>query len=495
MYSLNSLQNKDFNQWLYFVLIGLGMLGSSYVLDAFASYLEELQIQKINRIYRLRMINYYYSNSEQHNLGDIQNAMLSDLIYVDNQYFKSISQVVYFTGFLIFSGMALASIHWILLVISILSFLISTYLPKMFNVKIAKSLDTLSNSNADYIKTIGQWLKNIEEVRRYFSGDILLDVTGQSAKKIEEASNNLSRKQQQLSALTALLSSLMSFAITLITSLFIFQGNIEFGAISIVGSLNAYFGMGLRFLPFFIQTMKSTVNLRNKIESNSEQDYLVDSNVNLSSAKRIEIRNLTYRYPNGKELSFPDVNIDMTERTLLTGSNGTGKSTFMKLLLGNIKPSSGTVRYFDINNKEIALESINFAYLPQSPFVFPESVKNNITMFNHDFDDYVNEIIKKVDLVNDIHNFSEGIDTIIDVDNLNISGGQRQKVVLGRSIVREANYIFIDEGTSNIDKVSTAKILKNINSNQGGLLLIAHQFSDEMKSYFDREIDLSQIEV
>ena len=161
-----------------------------------------------------------------------------------------------------------------------------------------------------------------------------------------------------------------------------------------------------------------------------------------------------------------------------------------KLILGELKPSAGKVVYEDKAGKKINPDLSKIGYLPQDPVVFPASIEENITMFNEKLNGKVKQVINEVNFADDIAKFTEGLDEKIDLDKLNISGGQRQKIVLARAKVHNSDIILIDEGTSAIDQKATMSILKNLLKSKATIVFIAHNFNEGMHQLFDREIHL-----
>ena len=194
--------------------------------------------------------------------------------------------------------------------------------------------------------------------------------------------------------------------------------------------------------------------------------------------------------PNGEKLAFADLQIKQGEKILLTGDSGAGKSTLFKLILGELKPSEGNVVYKDQNGKEIVPDLSKIGYIPQNPVVFPATIEDNITMFNEKLDNRVDQAVKEVDFDTDISKFKDGLNEELDLDKLNISGGQRQKIVLARAKVHNSDIILIDEGTSAIDQNATMDILKNLVKSKATIVFIAHNFNEGMRRLFDREIHL-----
>src|SRR5699024_8097521 len=131
-------------------------------------------------------------------------------------------------------------------------------------------------------------------------------------------------------------------------------------------------------------------------------------------------------------------------------------------------------------------------YLPQDPVLFPVTIVENITMFNSKLLNRVKSAIEKGEFAGDIAKFSAGMETKIDLDQLNVSGGQRQKIVLARSMVHQSELILIDDATSAIDKASMMKILRHLTMTDASVVFIANNFNQEMHQLFDREIHLKK---
>ena len=100
------------------------------------------------------------------------------------------------------------------------------------------------------------------------------------------------------------------------------------------------------------------------------------------------------------------------------------------------------------------------------------------------------QLVEKVQLAGDIAKFDKGLNQKINLNKLNISGGQRQKIVLVRALVHQSEIILIDEGTSAIDQQATMQILREVTATPATVIFIAHSFNTQMKQLFDREIHL-----
>lgn len=113
-------------------------------------------------------------------------------------------------------------------------------------------------------------------------------------------------------------------------------------------------------------------------------------------------------------------------------------------------------------------------------------------MFSKKLKQQVLNVANKVQLSADLAKMPAGIDTVVDLKNENLSGGQRQKVVLARSEIHHQPFVLMDEVTSAIDQTATEKIIDELLKTDQTILMIAHNFTPELKAKFDHEIKLEK---
>lgn len=218
---------------------------------------------------------------------------------------------------------------------------------------------------------------------------------------------------------------------------------------------------------------------------------VVEHTGDLQSPASLITKNVSVKFPNGKIIKFPDLNIKTGEKILLTGDSGSGKTTLFKVLVGKIKLHTGMINFKNKYGDDINVDKTKIGYIPQDPVLFPDSIENNITMFNSKLKNKVLDYVKDVSFESDIRKMPLGLKTELNLQKLNISGGQRQKIVLARACIHDDDFILIDEGTSAIDKKATLDILKKLLDGPYTVIFIAHNFNEEMNSLFDREIHLT----
>lgn len=207
---------------------------------------------------------------------------------------------------------------------------------------------------------------------------------------------------------------------------------------------------------------------------------------NMSDDAIIEIKNLSYSYPDTNEKVLKNINfkIKKGERIGIAGYSGSGKSSLIKILLKISHNYTGSVYLFNNDLKSISREEIanKIAYIPQNPYIFSGTIRDNITYGNSRTDYTDKEVIiaaKKANIYIEIMKSLGGLDGIISENGKNLSGGQQQRLAIARLILKSPEVFIFDEATSALDNTNEAIIQKNINKLFKGktILTIAHRLT------------------
>ena len=259
-----------------------------------------------------------------------------------------------------------------------------------------------------------------------------------------------------------LFNNLGFIIIGLVGSLEVIKGNMTLGSLITFNALLAY----------FLEPIKSVLELDHSIrEAKSSFRRVVDLFIEKKDQGfieqkvkgEIEFKNLTYSF-NDRNHVLENINLHIkaSSKTVVIGKSGSGKSTLFKLVMGYLDVPMDNIFLdkIDINNfKKDALSSI--VYINQKEMLFTDTVYNNINLNNSDYDRFLS--IVKCCYVHDIVNKSNlGYNMMIEENGFNLSGGESQRIILARSLLRPFNVLIIDEGTNQIDTNLERKILKNI---------------------------------
>jgi ATP-binding cassette, subfamily B, bacterial PglK len=200
---------------------------------------------------------------------------------------------------------------------------------------------------------------------------------------------------------------------------------------------------------------------------------------------KIELRNVSYVYPNAKTTSISDVclAINKSESIGLVGTSGAGKSTLVDLILGLLKPTSGAIY---VNGVDVATGMRSWqdkiGYVQQSIFLSDDTLKRNIAfgLKDEDIDDeLIKQAIKASQLEQFIETLPNGVNTFVGERGIRLSGGQRQRIGIARALYHNPPVLVFDEATSALDNETEVEVMDAIKALKGTrtMIIIAHRLS------------------
>jgi ABC-type bacteriocin/lantibiotic exporter with double-glycine peptidase domain len=141
----------------------------------------------------------------------------------------------------------------------------------------------------------------------------------------------------------------------------------------------------------------------------------------------------------------------------IIGKSGSGKSTLLKMLAGYYNEFDG-----DIYTDEIAAIPDKVAMIHQKTFLFKDSIRNNISMWKSYTDQEIMEAVKKAGMMEFIGNLSHGLDTIVEENGSNFSGGECQRIAIARALLSGKEILLMDEATSALDEQTASAVERSI---------------------------------
>jgi len=235
------------------------------------------------------------------------------------------------------------------------------------------------------------------------------------------------------------------------------------------------------FEPFF---MGVSDNLQDEISGDKvDMSFAADVEEKLPVEKAIEMKDITYSYPNTEKLIFDhaDLTIPVGASVGIVGTSGAGKSTVVDILLGLLEVKTGTIYADGVNVKEHYRKWIkNIGYIPQMIFMLDDTIRKNIAFGIPEDkidEDRLWEVLKEAQLDEFVKSLPDGVETGIGERGIRLSGGQRQRIGIARALYNNPEVLILDEATSALDNDTEAAIMESINRLHGKktLVIIAHR--------------------
>ena len=304
--------------------------------------------------------------------------------------------------------------------------------------------------------------------------------------------------------LTAILEScsngfdlLCALAFLMLGIYFVQNGYTTLGSLTAIYSLYGSFSFQFlqlgRYLPELIGCLVNAQNIFDFLEEEEEpvcwydkKDSSIKERENAGKNSKVQqeaikMDGIEFCYREDKPLLKDySMSVETGESVAIIGPSGCGKTTLSKLLLGLYPVMEGDIfiegeSYRKLLNSDVRKK---IAYVPQEPYLFNETIRENIRIGNPDATDEEIENAAKMAYAHDfIMELPEGYDTKAGERGNSLSGGQRQRIAIARAIIKDAPIVLLDEATSALDNESEQLVNEALKSmkNKKTILMIAHR--------------------
>lgn len=197
---------------------------------------------------------------------------------------------------------------------------------------------------------------------------------------------------------------------------------------------------------------------------NLDEEDLICKDIVASDYKKIEFRNVNVKFENQVVFEKLNFTIKKGENIYLVGSNGSGKSIITKLLLGFIE-YEGDIFIDDIDLKDLNKTKLreNIGLCFQTPYIFSDTIKNNVDCFENKKIEEIKEICKICELDQEIEKNPNKYDELLGERGINLSGGQKQRINIARLLIQNKKVLIFDDVLSKLDNNTKNKIVENLN--------------------------------
>ena len=223
-----------------------------------------------------------------------------------------------------------------------------------------------------------------------------------------------------------------------------------------------------------------------------EKNFSLEEAPNLKFKDKIIFKNVYFKYPEKNDNALENLNFEINkgDKIFLKGPTGAGKSTLIDLILGLQNVTSGEIIIDNKNIKKLSNNWLsNISYVPQSIYLFDDTIKNNVTLGEDDKDFNERrffECLKAAELSDFVNSLPNNENSIIGEVGSKISGGQKQRIGIARALYKKSEIMILDEATNALDKITESKVFKNLGKLIDKTFLIIHH--EGTSKNFDAQI-------
>ncbi|HEX3021495.1 MAG TPA: ABC transporter ATP-binding protein, partial [Lachnospiraceae bacterium] len=206
----------------------------------------------------------------------------------------------------------------------------------------------------------------------------------------------------------------------------------------------------------------------------------------------ISVSEVNFFYDKKQILNNASFQIEKGKKYLIKGASGAGKSTLMNLLAMASDDYQGEISVDGVNFKDISEKSFHdkVAFIFQDVFLFEDTIKNNITLYNDIPLEQIQYATKVCGLDSIIQDKKNGIEERLTENGKNLSGGQRQRISIARAIAKNAEILFVDEGTSSLNEELGREIEQVFLDLDNTVIAISHRFYEGVTEQYDYVLEI-----
>ncbi len=478
--SINQLRNA------ILLLAGIGILRTAFgiTLPYIRGRTNEIfNLKERNNIFK-SVLKQGHSFLNRFPAGDVLERIDSDLSelswFVCSGIFRPIEGIM-IIGFAIFF---LVKINWQLTLIAVLpmSVTIIAYIklsPYMYRYfmkwrELISEVHNILQSTFSGIRIIKAY--NMEERNR-----------GEFAKLLSERINAAKKALKVEILMHSLFASFEEIGVVLILifgGLFVIKQTLTIGEFI---AFNAYVLLLLRPMidigNFFVIKKRSEVQIKRVEEiKNFQPDVEDEGTIEALDNRDIETNDVHFAYGKNEPdvLSGMNQEIPQGKKIGIAGTVGSGKSTLLKLIMRIVETTKGEITIGNNAIKQIPLRNYRslYAYVPQEPALFSDTLNNNITFGKDYSEEEIKQAIKLAQLEEFIKGCPDGLNEMIGERGLKLSGGEKQRVAIARAVLAKPKILILDDATSNLDAETERRLIEKV-SKIGGMtvVIVSHRLS------------------
>ncbi len=418
--------------------------------------------------------------------GGVSAKMVTDIDTVDAFIGVSISKFAVSVFSLIGIAAILLYVNWVLgLIILIINPLV-LFVTVLLGRRVRKLKATENKRVESFQNELSETLDLFVQIRAFNQEKHYIKKMINNAKAIKEASTAFGWKSEAAGQLSGFvfLSGFEFFRATFM--IMVLFSNLSLGEMfAVLG----YLWFMVTPLQDFLQIIFSYQNANSALERLNallalKQEPQYEHKYNPfegQEANTIRLEDVSFSYAEKEVLHNISLSIPKGKTVALLGSSGSGKSTLAQIILGLYANEKGMVYVDDIPIDEIGLDLLrdNIALVLQSPRMFNDTLRQNLTLGREVEDDALYKALSIAQFDTVLEKLSDGLETMIGKEGVRLSGGERQRLAIARMLVHKPNLVILDESTSALDVHTEKNLFTSLSDFLEGksILIIAHRLS------------------
>ncbi|MDO5726043.1 MAG: ABC transporter ATP-binding protein [Tissierellia bacterium] len=464
-----------------------------YLYDILRSKFTASVMKILRQDYFKSLLKRNYPAFIEKNSGEYIAQFTNELVLIENQFFATIPLLSEIIIKILIVSIFLFKLNTEIAIITIILLSTPLYVPKLIENRLKKTQKAYIDEFEALISKYSDWLKGFETIKNF---GIENNIFAQF-RKLNRNMIYKNWKNKKIRCTARVISSMLSYFSHFIILVYAirlvlineFSAGEFFVAIGMIDQLS-YPILNLNYLIQDILQVRS-VN-ENVLEFIQYKDKnILKENISIRDFNEIRFEDVSFGYKDNLNI-LTDLNIkfERNKKYLISGPSGSGKTSAINLLLNYYKPNKGEVYIDNLEVEKIYNLNSLITIMRQDSIIFNTSLRNNLAMYQEISDDKLIEMLKSMGL----NKFADkkALEMIISEDGSNLSGGEKRRISLIRTLLRETPILILDEPTANLDH-KNIKIIKDFikRISDKTVIVISHQIDEKNCDEFDYIYNIS----
>lgn len=401
--------------------------------------------------------------------------------YLLDKYYMAKWEVVFNISLATAAIVALIHINWVMCITAICVSFTPMLVPKLLKKRLETNSKGLAKEESGFSVMVEDYLNGRYEWKKYGNEtqDYISNVVNKNSLNYEK-----SRRVNEYGIYFAQASTGM-------------VGNIGFVVVFAVGAVLSVKGIitagsivsVIQLLNYLVGPITRAAGAKNRIVAAEpiykkliKQDDCDEVQLNINHEekdpeKALSIKNMSITYDDKSIIKDLSLDVLRGKKYVIKGKSGAGKTSIAKALSEKMEGVTGSLSFYD-NERDTIIR-----YIEQTPYIFKETVRNNVLMYRTNLDEKAKSLIKYFDL--------EHLDLDKKCDNDNVlSGGEKYRISLIRALLDDPDILIVDEPTAALDKENADNVIKYLLSLDKSVIIITHDESAELYDSVDKVLEI-----
>lgn len=431
------------------------------------------------------------------NSGKYISILYNDIKIIEESFFNNIFQVISsFISFII-SLIVLFSISPLIVVFITIFGILGFIIPNSLSKKLILEKNKYSTTLEEITSVTKDLFSGFEVIKGFNISSKINSVFKKSSINVENSKKKCSILESIIRGFSLSFSVTIYLGVLLVGGYLMYKQNISVGTAIIIIQLSTHIVGPVKTSISLINQIKSVSLIADKIENILENSNCNNETTSLESFdESIKIKNLSFSYTEErKALENINLTLEKDKKYAIVGESGCGKSTLIKLLMRYYNDYDGEITIDNKDIKSIYSSNLykNISMIQQNVFMFDDTIKENIRLFSNYTDEKVLDTCKRAGIINLIERLPNGIDSLVGENGNKLSGGEKQRIAIARSLINDTKILILDESTSALDN-ETAYNLENslLSLEDLTLIVVTHKLIKSILLKYDEIIVMKE---